>query len=595
MSTQESRGAAVGTPVGEGPARHPDHEAPGAAPPRTGGSRGQAAAPERAATTAVGAVVVLAVVVGVVLRAWYIAHDVINSDEAIVGLMAHQILHGHFYTFYWGQSYGGAEPYVTAAVFAVVGQSGVTMQISATLLWVVAAVLTWRVALRLVADRRLAALAAALVWVAPEVGLYNSTLQYGFRNVTLVAGLACLLLALRLLDAHRGPLQWAGLGLAAGVGWWSSPEIAYFLVPAALIALGVLVRRGAGRLVASSAGLALAAVGFVVGALPWIYTNARTNLASLDLSNFNQGSTLTYRGRLGVFEHFAGPIELDLRDRITGDWLVGSAGTPGWEHLAKLLLVAAVAVALVAAFVLCLAQLGRAVALAVSVAAFPFIYADSPATWYWQDGRYAVFLGPLVALMLVAGLSEAARRLAGRRAGAARGGAVAPARRKRASWPAVTMSGVVVVSALFTVVTFHRINSVGAGSFADGWGNPDSANERAVAALEAHGLDHGYADYWVAYNLDFLGQGRLDYTTIANDTDRSAAINRAARRGTGQAWLFQAPWGGPAGLPEAQLLAALRSHRVAYRLVTAGPVTAVVPAGHVTPATFGYDKRYASS
>ncbi len=77
----------------------------------------------RVAGVAVWIIVGLAIVVGIALRAWSLSHFPTTSDEAVAGLMAQQILHGHFSAFYWGQPYGGVEPYVTAPVFAIFGSS----------------------------------------------------------------------------------------------------------------------------------------------------------------------------------------------------------------------------------------------------------------------------------------------------------------------------------------------------------------------------------------------------------------------------------------------------------------------------------------
>ena len=45
----------------------------------------------------------------------------------------------------------------------------------------VAAILTWRIALRLVSSRQVAALAGVLMWVAPLAVIWNSTVERGFR------------------------------------------------------------------------------------------------------------------------------------------------------------------------------------------------------------------------------------------------------------------------------------------------------------------------------------------------------------------------------------------------------------------------------
>src|SRR4051812_10652439 len=64
------------------------------------------------------------VLAGLALRLWMLTGrpGVLDSDEAIVGLMARHFLDGDWTTFYWGQAYGGSqEAMLTAAVFAVTG------------------------------------------------------------------------------------------------------------------------------------------------------------------------------------------------------------------------------------------------------------------------------------------------------------------------------------------------------------------------------------------------------------------------------------------------------------------------------------------
>ena len=136
---------------------------------RRGGKR---SATESWATWIAIVLIVAAGLVGLVLRLWLIFHSPITSDEAVVGLVAQGFLHGHFTTFFWGQQYGGtAEPALIAAFFLVLGQHGWVETGTVGILSVIAAVLTWRVALRVVRVPIIALLAAALTWAAPEVVL----------------------------------------------------------------------------------------------------------------------------------------------------------------------------------------------------------------------------------------------------------------------------------------------------------------------------------------------------------------------------------------------------------------------------------------
>jgi hypothetical protein len=160
----------------------------------------------------VGVVVVAGVTIGLFIRLWLIFHSPTSSDEGVAGLIAQGALHGHFTAFYWGQTYGGtAEPELIALAFLVFGQSGVVAELVVGALAGVAAILTWRVALRIVPSK-IAQLAGVLAWAAPAVAIRDSIRVYGFRGVTLVCGIGLILLALRMLDGQGNIITFAGFG-----------------------------------------------------------------------------------------------------------------------------------------------------------------------------------------------------------------------------------------------------------------------------------------------------------------------------------------------------------------------------------------------
>jgi hypothetical protein len=532
----------------------------------------------------------IAIALGLVLRLWYLFHVPTNSDEAIVGFMANDVLHGHFYAFYWGQAYGGGEPYVVAVLFALFGHSAFVLGFAGVVLSAVAGILTWRAATHLTRSRGLAMLTGALVWVVPDAAVANSTREFGFRGVTMVCGLACLVVALRLLDGSRAWLDVVALGLFAGIGWWSSPEIAYFLLPAGLLVVGAVVggpqswRQWATRLLAAVAS-------FCVGALPWLWANVHSGFASLKPSSFPNGAITSlntgFWGRLDIFGRLSLPIELDLRRMQSGTLLFGGTGA-GIRHALGVAVTVGVITIVATAVLLCLGRGGRWLALGATVFVFPFLFAAQPGTWFWLDGRYVVFLGPLLALAVAAGVEDGVGRLTRVRTLSPSG---------LASVPILAMSTILAAGMLLSVFALAGDNATSLSALASGWGNPNAPVDRAVATLGADGVRAGFADYWVAYKVDFLGGPGLTVATAQGDVDRQKAFDRAVDAAPRQAWIFVPPTqtglgfsqfsatsfiAGPDGMTEANFVAALRALKVPYRTLDAGILSAVIPDRKVT-------------
>ncbi len=546
-------------------------------------------------------VATLAVSSGIGMRAWYLFHRPVNADETIVGLMANQIAHGHMSAFYWGQAYGGGESYLVALGFRIFGSSVWVMELVPVLLAAATALLTWRVALRLVTDPALAVLAGALVWASPKSALSNSTLELGFRGLTMVCSVGLVLLALRILDGRRRTSEFIGLGLVAGLGWWSSPEIIYFALPAVLL-LGLAIvgdrRTGRGRWWVTN--MAVVVVSGIVGSLPWLWANVHTHFQSLRPSAFAlpPGSP-GYVGRLHIFFQFSLPMLFNLRSQGSGAWL--------WSRSVSLVVLAVAVSVFAVALCLCLLRDGRSRIIAIGVLAFPFLVALSPATWYWGDGRYADFIGPLLALVLTVGCADAAERLAPRlrRRRRARTGRRRHVRQGGAPGPALgrcMLAFLVAATVVVCVVNFARF-VIPLSSFAAGWGDPNGPAKQSTAILEANGVRAGYADYWVAYPLDLLSGGRLEITTAGADPDRWASLDGRVHASSSQAWLFVAldaaginqfaatvAIQGPDGISEDEFVADLHRLGVPYKVVDAGLVQAVVPSRVVSLSSVGLQR-----
>lgn len=524
----------------------------------------------------------VAILAGLALRAWYVFHQPMYADEAIVGLMVQQILHGHFSAFYWGQVYGGAEPYLAVPLFAIFGSSTWALEVVPGILAAAAGLVTWRIARRMVNDAALAALAGAVVWVVPQTQVFNSTVELGFRGVTLVCGLGLVLVALRIWDGQQTWPAFVWFGVLAGVGWWSSPEIVYYGVPAAwLMASSIGRDRAVGCLRRWGSRLSAVLGAFIVGALPWLWANVRSGFYSLNTKAFElPANPPGYFGRLHIFVRWMLPMLFSLKAEVTGAWLFARSLSVFCFILLMVVCAATIVIALL--------RDARSRALAVGLLLFPFILALSPATWFWGYGRYANLGLPLIVLVLVIGVEEAARRLYR--------GRVRTAAHQQALVSGLLTSILMFVLIVLSVTNFSIFMTPGS-TFFSGWDDPNGPSTATAAELEGHHIRYAYADYWVAYKLDFLSDGGLQVTTLGNDIDRWQTQHVAVLRAKSSAWLFTTITGvpatqfgpttsiqGPNGMSEGEFLAALARLGVGYRVVQAGLVRAIIPRRAVSPA-----------
>jgi hypothetical protein len=531
--------------------------------------------------------VVLAFVVGALERLWLLAHTPLLSDVAVVGLMARQIEHGHMSTFYWGQPFGGVEPYVVAAVnWVVPGPLGVN--VTSVLLSALAAVLVGLIVTELCGRWRAGLVAAALAWVWPYATVWNSTRELGFHFASLVLGLLMVFTAIRVAHGHTGGWNLLVLGASAGMGFWSSPEIVYFVLPAAIVLLGSL-RRWIGL-----RAVAVVAFGLVAGAFPWIYTNLGSGFASLSLSGGPQfGISTNYWSRFSIaFNHYI-PIALGLKLLYHVELIKGPIGVA----VESVLLVAMLALFL--ATVWLFLRTGRAlgvVACGVGIIAFPFLLAANDKTWFWYDGRYSVDLSFLVAIFAAAGVSVVLQgpRLTGTEGAQARGhrASLLPA------WLVpVFACAVLLVGTLFTLGQSGAAASVdqrvsartGVDALFAGWNDPNTPLQDSVRAMDsAHILD-AYADYWTAYVIDYLDPGVTVTPSPLLDVNRSQSLLDAVRRSPRPAWLFLSPshlgeaepvlgaQQGPGPYTESSFLAMLATRGIHARVVQLGILDAVIP------------------
>lgn len=446
----------------------------------------------------------------------------LESDEAVVGLMARHILDGELPTFYWGQSFGGAaEAFLVAAVFAVGGPSTLGIRLVPFGLAVVAALLVWRVGRRLLGPAQGVA-AGLLFWLWPSGLVWWGIKERLFYWSTIVAGLAFVLACLRL--AERPNRRDALLaGLAAGIGWWSTPQIVVFVVPT--VAWIVVQRRHALR---PLLGYGLPAA--VVGAAPWLAYNLAHRFVSLNPPEVQANGQGTYVDHLETFAARGLPMALGVRLPLTEQWV------PGGKAL----------------FFVMLAALGfvvvrrRSLLLALGLVVFPLVHALSPLSHYVGEGRYLTYYAAFLALAFAAAVRH---RLA--------------------------LAAVVVALVGLSAFGLAELDRTGHAPYAVAHRLPDYG--ALVDDLERHRLTKVYAEYWVAYRLAFDSRERVVVATLPQKVSRRLDDDRHVYRADRTAYVFEV------GSPRVDALRGeLQRAALAWQEHEVGGFRVIVPAGRFT-------------
>lgn len=216
------------------------------------------------------------------LRGW----PGLDSDEAIVGLMArHILLRGEHPIFFYGQYYlGPLQAYAAALMFAIFGSSQLTLRLVVLALTI--GFFAAMYALGRAAYGRVVAL-LVLAWLAlgpPYATLRELVAVGGHQEMLLFAALLLLGLWHRLRqpallpqtrrERYRATAAYAAIGLLAGLGLWAD-----LLILPVLFASGVALLARRRRELLSVCGAVLL-LGFCIGASPYIIFNVTHDNAS---------------------------------------------------------------------------------------------------------------------------------------------------------------------------------------------------------------------------------------------------------------------------------------------------------------------------
>jgi 4-amino-4-deoxy-L-arabinose transferase-like glycosyltransferase len=484
------------------------------------------------ASTRWGLLLSAVAIAGIALRVWVYRSKlgIPNSDEAVMGLMARHVLHGQFTVFFWGASYGGPlEALLAVPGLAIAGSSWLALRLVPLALSIVALVLIWRVGLRLLGERQ-AVGAAALFWIWPPFLIYQFTHEISFYASDVVFTSLLLLLALRIVE-RPDRLRVGLFGLALGIGFWETPQI----VPIAVPLIGWIAWKAPRAFRHAWLAVLLA----VAGALPWIAWNVAHHWSSFTIRS---GISASYTTRLRIVESPLLPTMLGLRTPLTMTPVIPGA------------LVDVVYGSLVALFAFGAYRNRRTVrsVLYVTAAVFPFLLAIESQAGDPGGTRYLVVAAPVIVLLVAQAMTTWARTAA-----------------------------ILAVAALLSFSWLHKTESVPPEV-------PKAPRSIAplIATLDRFRLNRVYAQYWVAYVLDFDTRERI--VAVENKFD-SVTFPGGQAQVPDDRYVYYAPYQREVkasrhgfvffrqGLGAVPIIPRLEAH--GYRRVDTGPFVVFVPPG----------------
>jgi 4-amino-4-deoxy-L-arabinose transferase-like glycosyltransferase len=213
-------------------------------------------------------------------RGWLIHTDSVklNSDEAVVGLMARHITQGKSIpTFYYGQDYmGSLDGILIAGGFTILGESERTIRIVQAALYLLTIITAYMLALEVTRRQAIALMTALLMAVPTMLGTLYTSLTLGGYNELILFGNIALMLGWQVTVGGKGDLwRWALLGLVLGLGWWTNGAIITTILVAGMLGLHYF---NFGRW----PHYLTAAFMFFMGSAPWWLYNLRHDWAALD-------------------------------------------------------------------------------------------------------------------------------------------------------------------------------------------------------------------------------------------------------------------------------------------------------------------------
>ena len=426
-----------------------------------------------------------------------------HSDEAIVALMARHINQGARPVFFYGQAYmGSLDAWLIAIGFRLLGESVASIRLVQSVLYLLI-VATGYLAAWEFSGKRIVAAVAGLLLAVPTVNMaLYTTATLGGYNETLLFGNLILIAGYKIARGMARSWQWAVLGLATGLGWWTNGLIALNVLPTGLFILWMWLRQRVSiRQVLP--GILLLVAAFFIGSAPWWIFDFTHNHAALATYLTNRQS--------GEFEGIGIPY-VPPTQRALGLIVIGLPTLIGmrfpWSSTYFLLPVGVLVALIYVTASLRLLRVDNALkpGARLLVLLIPGVFVTVfIASTFGADptGRY--FLPLVLPLGILLGT------LAETLANPPNGKEGASYRLARRALP-VLLVGLVLGYQLAGQISAASGDTGLTTQFDPITHISNDHDAEVIAFLEDHNLTHGYTNYWVAFRLAFLSGEKLQYS-----------------------------------------------------------------------------------
>jgi 4-amino-4-deoxy-L-arabinose transferase-like glycosyltransferase len=466
----------------------------------------------------------LVMLIALIGRALLLASDSVSfhSDEAIIGLMARQILAGERPTFFYGQAYmGSLDAWLVAFGFRLFGESVATIRLVQSALYLLVVASAYAAAWMLTRSQT-ATVVTALTFAigSPLLALYTTATLGGY-NETLLFGHLLVVIGVyvgeqekslfkrteekrlenhgqnKTYNPYKKPSNlfvssllnkhflWLALGLIAGIGWWTNALIVVYALP---VGVWLLVRLRARAL----PGVLIALVGFVVGSAPWWVYALQNDLAPL---RFFLPDVLGGRETVGAVIPSA-PFD----QRLIGLFLFGLPSVTGlrfpWSGEFFAPVVGLLVAALFAVAFYRLARRGDTAQRVILFGMIIFLCALFLLTRFSSDpsGRY--FLPLTLPFGVALGV-----------------------------WIASISSSRIAPILVALVLGYFAAGHISAARAPFGFTTqfvaqthlPNTDDAALMAWLDENDIQHGYTTYWISFRLAFLSGERLQLSAALPD------------------------------------------------------------------------------